>query len=77
MAKMHQLHGYPGHSIVQTAEEKNADMIICGSRGQGLLRRTILGSISDYILHHAHMPVIICKHEDEQKRLKHGHQSGR
>ena len=68
--KVEHLHGYPGNSIVKAAEERKAGMIICGSRGQGLIRRTILGSVSDYVLHHAHVPVIICKHEDEQTKLK-------
>ena len=72
-SKIQQLHGYPGHSLIKAAEDKDAGMIICGSRGQGLIRRTILGSISDYVLHHARMPVIICKHEDEQVKLKHSH----
>lgn len=65
-----QLNGHPGLSIVKAAEEKNAGMIICGSRGQGFIRRTVLGSISDYILHHARMPVIICKNEEEQAKIK-------
>ena len=67
--KIEQLQGHPGHAIVKAAEENQAGMIICGSRGQGIIRRTILGSISDYILHHARMPVVICKHEDEQAKL--------
>ena len=66
----HKLTGFPGHAIVKAAEDVDASMIICGSRGQGLLRRTMMGSVSDYVLHHAHMPVIVCKHEDEQKILK-------
>ena len=57
--------------MVSAADSNKADMVICGSRGQGLFRRTVLGSISDYIIHHAKMPVVICKHEDEQKRLHH------
>ena len=36
-------------------------MIVMGTRGLGTVRRTILGSVSDYVLHHAHCPVIICK----------------
>ena len=65
-----QLHGHPGLSIVKAAEEKKAGMIICGSRGMGFIRRTVIGSISDYILHHARMPVIICKNEEEQAKMK-------
>lgn len=68
--KVEQLQGHPGLSIVRSAEEKRVGMIICGSRGQGFIRRTVLGSISDYILHHARMPVVICKNEEEQAKIK-------
>ena len=46
------------------AEEENALFIICGSRGHGNIRRTLLGSISDYILHHSNVPVFVCKRKD-------------
>uniref|UniRef100_A0A1I8JPC2 Usp domain-containing protein n=1 Tax=Macrostomum lignano TaxID=282301 RepID=A0A1I8JPC2_9PLAT len=49
----------PGQSIVDLAEEENVELIIMGSRGQGLLRRTFLGSVSDYVLHHTHRPVLV------------------
>ena len=68
--KIQQLQGHPGLAIVKAAEENNAGMVICGSRGMGFVRRTIIGSVSDYILHHARMPVIICKNEEEQEKLK-------
>lgn len=59
--------GKPGEVIISIAEEENVSFIVCGSRGSGNLRRTLLGSISDYVLHHAHMPVVICKHKDANK----------
>jgi len=31
------------------------------SRGHGALKRTILGSTSDYLMHHANCPVFIIK----------------
>lgn len=31
-----------------------------GSRGLGTIRRTILGSVSDYVVHHANVPVVVC-----------------
>ncbi|XP_060598423.1 putative universal stress protein SAUSA300_1656 isoform X3 [Ruditapes philippinarum] len=54
----------PGEAIVKAAHQQNIDLIITGTRGLGTIRRTILGSVSDYIIHHARVPVIVCKHGD-------------
>lgn len=48
-----------GQTIVNAARENNAALIIMGNRGLGTLRRTFLGSVSDYVLQHAQRPVII------------------
>ena len=62
--------GKPGEVICRVAEEEQADMIICGTRGVGKIRRTIMGSVSDYVVHHAHCPVIVCRHPKfRQRRL--------
>ena len=45
--------------ICKLAEDENAQFIIMGSRGVGTLRRTFLGSVSDYIVHHSHIPVAV------------------
>ncbi|CAH1780791.1 unnamed protein product [Owenia fusiformis] len=52
--------GSPGAAIIKMAEDEEVGMIVMGSRGHGKIRRTILGSVSDYVLHHAHVPVIVC-----------------
>jgi nucleotide-binding universal stress UspA family protein len=54
--------GSPGYVLVDMAEKSRANLIVMGTRGQGTLSRTILGSVSDYVLHHAHVPVCICAH---------------
>ena len=51
--------GNPGEVVINLAKEEAANLIIMGSRGLGLIRRTILGSVSDYIVHHASTPVIV------------------
>lgn len=49
----------PGEHICRLAKEQQADMIVMGSRGMGRIRRTLLGSVSDFVLHHAGIPVVI------------------
>ena len=51
----------PGEAIVRMAHDKEATMIIMGTRGLGAIRRTLMGSISDYVVQHAHCPVIVCR----------------
>ena len=51
------------------AEQDNADLIITGTRGVGQVRRTLLGSVSDHVLHHANVPVLICRHKDDHKSI--------
>lgn len=49
----------PGEFVVEVARREDARLIVMGSRGMGKLRRTIMGSVSDYVLHHAHLPVCV------------------
>lgn len=64
----------PGHAICEGAEEEDADVIVVGCRGLGAVRRTFLGSVSDYVLHHSHIPVVICRHRNSHEHhLNVGH----
>lgn len=53
----------PGEGIINIGKELNATMIVTGSRGHGKIRRTLLGSVSDYLIHHADIPVLVCRHQ--------------
>lgn len=55
----------PGHAIVDTATKTDAAFIVTGTRGMGKIRRTILGSVSDFVVHHAPCPVLVCRHKDK------------
>ncbi|XP_076814281.1 universal stress protein YxiE-like [Clavelina lepadiformis] len=50
----------PGETILAVADQEGCEMIVMGSRGLGTIRRTLLGSVSDYVIHHAKIPVIVC-----------------
>ena len=66
--------GKPGEVICQIAEEVSAAMIITGTRSVGKMRRTILGSVSDYLVTHALCPVLVCRDpaEIERRRIASG-----
>lgn len=48
-----------GDAIVKQAEAIGAHLIIMGTRGLGAVRRTFLGSVSDYVIHESSIPVTI------------------
>jgi nucleotide-binding universal stress UspA family protein len=53
-------------AIVHLAEELGAGLIVMGSRGLGGVRRALMGSVSDSVVHHAHCPVLIVRPEKER-----------
>ena len=48
-----------GNVICSEAKNENVDLIVTGARGLSTARRTILGSVSDYVVHHTHCPVCV------------------
>ncbi|EXB28600.1 Universal stress protein A-like protein [Morus notabilis] len=48
--------------ICHTVDKLNADTLVMGSHGYGFLKRTLLGSVSDYCAKHVKCPVVIVKH---------------
>ncbi|KAJ4978255.1 hypothetical protein NE237_009035 [Protea cynaroides] len=53
--------GEPKEMICQAAEQIHPTLLVVGSRGLGMIKRTILGSVSDYCVHHAKCPILIVK----------------
>ncbi len=53
--------GEPGKSIVAAAEAERADLIVVGTRGLARAGRWLLGSVSDYVVHHAGSPVLVVR----------------
>lgn len=54
--------------LVREIKKLNANLVAIGSRGMGIVKRTFLGSISDYMAHHVHAPVIIVRMTDEEEQ---------
>ena len=47
--------------IVELAQSIDAGLIVMGSRGQGRIRRALVGSVSESVVRHAHCPVTIVR----------------
>ncbi len=57
--------GSPHQTIVAVAEELQPDWVIMGSRGASNLKEIVMGSVSQYVLHHVSCPVMIVKDNDK------------
>jgi nucleotide-binding universal stress UspA family protein len=53
-----QIVGSPGTIICKLAREWDADLIVVGRRGRSGITEFFLGSVSNYVLHHAHCSVL-------------------
>jgi nucleotide-binding universal stress UspA family protein len=53
-----QIFGNPGRSICEFAKNWETELILMGRRGRKGLSELFLGSVSNYVLHHAHCAVL-------------------
>jgi len=57
----HVITGHPAYALAQQA--KGADLLVVGSRGHGGFVGALLGSVSQYCVHHATCPVVVIRGE--------------
>jgi len=55
------LYGDPAEELIHFAREQNCDAIVIGSSGKGVVKRTLLGSVSTKVALHAHCSVYIVR----------------
>ncbi len=53
--------GSSGEAIIDYARENNAKLIAIATHGHGGIRRLVIGSTADYVLHHSSVPVLIVR----------------
>jgi nucleotide-binding universal stress UspA family protein len=55
------LEGDPADELVSLADNRDAELIVVGSRGLGPLAGAMLGSVSRSVSQHANRPVVVAK----------------
>lgn len=66
MTKIRQREGYTGRTICELAQTWSAELILVGSRGLTGLKEMLLGSISNYVTHHAPCSVLIVREDVDE-----------
>ncbi len=66
-SEYYQCQGSPSRTICQLAKEYSCDLIVIGRRGRTGLSEMLLGSVSNYVLHHAHCSVLTIQKSTDQK----------
>ena len=61
-----QTRGYPGQNICEEAQTWAAELILVGSRGLTGVKEMFLGSVSNYVTHHAPCSVLIVREDAEE-----------
>ena len=55
------LHGEPGPTIIEYANNEKGDLVVIGSRGLNSLQEMVLGSVSHKVVKRVDCPVLIVK----------------
>ena len=58
-AKVIMRKGHPGEAIVEASNSENCVLIVMGSRGNGAIKSLLIGSVSNYVIHHSKCPVLL------------------
>jgi nucleotide-binding universal stress UspA family protein len=57
----HVREGDPAHTLIDVADETDADLIVVGAHGRSGMRRFMLGSVSGKLAHHATRSLLIVR----------------
>ena len=61
VAEAHLVMGRAADAILDLAEKIGADLIVVGSRGLRLVKRLVVGSVFESLIHHAKCPVLVMR----------------
>jgi len=53
--------GAPAETIVQTLKERDCDLVVMGTRGQGVITRALIGSTAKWVIQNSPVPVLVIR----------------
>ena len=53
--------GDPASAILDAAESENCDWIVIATHGLGVAKRFLIGSVTNKVVHHASVPVLVVR----------------
>jgi nucleotide-binding universal stress UspA family protein len=65
VTRSHLREGRTFEEVLKLGDELEADLLVVGSRGHRGLRRMLVGSHSEDIVHHAHRPVLVVRRGED------------
>jgi len=69
ITKAHLRKGRPADEIAALAEDLKADLVVMGSRGVGMVKRLVTGSVSEGVVHLAPCPVLVMRGARRERTL--------
>lgn len=54
-------HGKAAEIIVETAQERNCDLIVMGTHGYGAIADVLIGSTAKWVVRHSRIPVLVIR----------------
>ena len=59
--RYHVTGGKPGQDIVDMASSLDSELVVMGTHARRGIRRWFVGSVCEWVLHHCHCPILVCR----------------
>ena len=58
--------GEPADTLRRIGDDVDADLVVVGTRGLGVVGRAVMGSVSSRLVHHATLPVVVVPEPEQE-----------
>jgi nucleotide-binding universal stress UspA family protein len=70
--KIHHLEGIVPETLAEEVAERRIDLVVMSAHGWGYLSRAIIGSVSDYLIRHLSVPLLVVHASEAGADVNHG-----